>query len=127
MVDSGVVGLSQPARCLGSLLRRRLYRRTRGALRAHFDTVLRADPIDNQGRRCRGSSPLSSQGFSLDLYRFAIHHARRRQRDLWVRFSHAITAASQFRVAFHTAEDLHFVSVVAGLGGTTEQMHFSAA
>ena len=28
---------------------------------------------------------------------------------------------------FHAGEDLHFVGVVAGLGGTTEQMHFSAA
>jgi hypothetical protein len=76
------VGLSQPARGLGSLLGRRLYRRTRGALCAHFDTILRADVIDNQGRRRRGPCPLSSQGFSLDLYRFAIHHARCRQRRL---------------------------------------------
>ena len=33
---TGVVGLSQPARCLSSLLGRWLHR-TRGALRAHFD------------------------------------------------------------------------------------------
>jgi hypothetical protein len=44
-----------------------------------------------------------------------------------VRLSHAIRAASNFCVALHTGEDLHFVSVVAGLGGTTEQIHFSAA
>jgi hypothetical protein len=43
-----------------------------------------------------------------------------------VRLSHAIRAASNFRVAFHTGEDLHFVGMVAGLGGTTEQLHLSA-
>jgi hypothetical protein len=32
-----------------------------------------------------------------------------------------------FRVAFHAGEDLHLVGMVAGLGGTTEQVHLSAA
>jgi len=44
-----------------------------------------------------------------------------------VRLTRAIGTPDKFRVAFHAGEDLHFVGVVAGLGGTTEQMHFSAA
>jgi hypothetical protein len=35
------VGLSEPARGLSSILGRRLHRRTRDALRAHFDTGTR--------------------------------------------------------------------------------------
>jgi hypothetical protein len=41
IVDGGVVGLSEPARGLSSILGRRLHRRTRDALRAHFDTGTR--------------------------------------------------------------------------------------
>jgi hypothetical protein len=44
-----------------------------------------------------------------------------------VRLSLAIGTPGHFGVAFHTGEDLHFVGMVAGLGGTTEQMHLSAA
>jgi hypothetical protein len=43
----------------------------------------------------------------------------------WV--SLAIGTPGNFRVAFHTGEHLHFVAVVDGLGGTTKQVHTSAA
>jgi hypothetical protein len=36
------------------------------------------------------------------------------------------SAASDFRVAFHTGERLHFVAMADGLGGTTEQVHRGA-
>jgi hypothetical protein len=49
------------------------------------------------------------------------------QDGLWVRLSLAIGTPGNFSVAFHTGEDLHFVGMVAGLGGMTEQVHLSAA
>ena len=44
-----------------------------------------------------------------------------------MRLSLAISTPGHFGVAFHAGEDLHFVGVVAGLGGTTEQVHLCAA
>ena len=44
-----------------------------------------------------------------------------------MRLSLAIGTPGHFGVAFHAGEDLHFVGVVAGLGGTTEQVHLCAA
>jgi hypothetical protein len=52
---------------------------------------------------------------------------RRLQGGLYVWLPLAIGTPGNFRVAFDTGEDLHLVAVVAGLRGTTEQMHFSAA
>ena len=48
--------------------------------------------------------------------------------DGWsVWLSIATGTLGDFPVAFHTGEHLHLVSVVAGLGGTTEQAHLCAA
>ena len=48
--------------------------------------------------------------------------------DGWSAWLSIVTGTlGDFRVAFHTGEHLHLVSVVAGLGGTTEQAHLSAA
>jgi hypothetical protein len=62
----------------------------------------------------------------------AAHNASSRrlqlnQDGLWVWLPLTIGTPGNFRVAFHTGEDLHFVGMVAGLGGTTEQVHLSAA
>jgi hypothetical protein len=45
----------------------------------------------------------------------------------WVRPSLAIGTPGNFRVAFRTGEDLHFIGMVAGLWGATEQVHLCAA
>jgi hypothetical protein len=102
--------------------------------RSHARTLYRT-PTEN-ARRASALRRASRVGQAVALASFTHRRAqmlrhRRLQFNqdglLGVRLSRAIGTPGNFRVAFHTGEDLHFVGMVAGLGGTTEQVHLSAA